>query len=360
MTRKPWLHSAPFDLTFLVLPPLFAALAVLFVPALRAPETPVWAWVVFVVGVDVAHVYASLYRVYLDPRELARRRALYLNVPFACLAAGVLLHRASPLWFWRALAYAAVFHFVRQQYGFLRLYQRAESGLSALDRRLDAAAIYAATLYPLAFWHASRDRVFAWFVDGDFLALPFALPSALAWLYAGLLAAFLARQIAREVSGARVAWAKTGVVLATAASWYVGIVLLNSDLAFTITNVVAHGVPYFGLVWLCGRRRWSQERGWRGLVFKPWAWALFLLPLLALAYGEEWLWDALVWREHAGVFAYRHFGAPSLTASGWLNLAVPLLALPQATHYALDAWIWRLDGTNPDLPAELFGSGAAA
>jgi hypothetical protein len=356
--RRAWLHSAPFDLSLLILPPLFAALAVLAVPGLRAEETPVWAWVVFVVGLDVAHVYASLYRVYWDPVEFARKRAFYLNTPIACLAAGVLLHRASPLWFWRVLAYAAVFHFVRQQYGFMRLYQKLEDRPVPFDKTLDAAAVYAAMLYPLAFWHASRDRVFAWFVDGDFVRLPFSLPAAAAWLYAALLAAFFARQIQRAASGARVSLAKSGVVAATAASWYVGIVWLNSDLAFTVTNVVAHGIPYFGLVWLCGRRRWLSDGGWRGLVFKPWAWALFLLPLVVLAYGEEWVWDLLVWKEHASVFAgaalNRHFGVPHLQASGWLNIVVPLLALPQATHYALDAWIWRLDGTNPDLARELY------
>jgi hypothetical protein len=123
--------------------------------------------------------------------------------------------------------------------------------------------------------------------------------------------------------------------------------------------VVAHGVPYLALVWLCGRRRWALDSGWRGAIFRPWAWALFLLPLLLLAYGEEWLWDLLVWREHASVFASavlnRHWALPPLEGSGWLNLVVPLLALPQATHYALDAWIWRLDGSNPDLARELYG-----
>lgn len=359
MTRGAWLKSPGFDLPLLILPPLLAALAVLAVPALRASETPVWAWVVFVVGVDVAHVYASLYRVYWDPAELARRKTLYLNVPLACLALGVLLHRASPLWFWRALAYAAVFHFVRQQYGFMRLYQRLGGKPGPLDRALDATAVYASMLYPLAFWHAGRDRVFTWFVDGDFVRLPEGLPAAVGWLYAGLLCAFFARQLQLALAGRAVSWGKTGIVASTAAAWYVGIVRLNSDLAFTITNVVAHGVPYFALVWLCGSRRWAGERGLPGLVFKPWAWLLFLLPLLLLAYGEEWLWDLLVWKEHASVFVgavvNRHFGLPPLQASGWLHLIVPLLALPQATHYALDAWIWRLDGSNPALARELYG-----
>ncbi|WP_211320190.1 hypothetical protein [Hymenobacter nivis] len=42
------------------------------------------------------------------------RRTLLWVAPLACYAAGVAMHSAGGLWFWRALAYLAV----RQQYGF--------------------------------------------------------------------------------------------------------------------------------------------------------------------------------------------------------------------------------------------------
>lgn len=346
-----WLHSAPFDLGWIAAPAFLSAIAVLMLPALRSPTTPLWAWLVFVVFIDVAHVYATLYRVYLDKEEFRRRRPLYLGVPFICLLVGVLAYRVSPGLFWRTLAYAAVFHFVRQQYGFTRLYQRLEGEAGAFDRWLDAAAIYGAMLYPLAFWHGSRDRLFAWFVEGDFVALP-AMPEAARWLYAALLAAFAARQIQKALSGAPVHPGKAAVVLSTAAAWYVGIVHLNSDLAFAVTNVVAHGVPYLAFTWLYGRRRFSA--GWLARVHRPALAALFLLPLLALAYGEEALWDAWVWREHAAAF----FGL-ALPRPEWaLGLLVPLLALPQATHYVLDAWVWKMDGSNPGLKELLLGGRA--
>ena len=65
--------------------------------------------------------------------------------------------------FWRCLAYLAAFHFVRQQYGFMMLYGRRERQ----RRWIDQAAIYAATLYPLAWWHL-HPRHFDWFIAGDF------------------------------------------------------------------------------------------------------------------------------------------------------------------------------------------------
>lgn len=348
-----WLHSGPFDLALFVGPPLISTLAALALPSLGLDETPVWAWLVFVVGIDVAHVYASLYRIYFDPKEFSRRRSLYVNVPLACWALGVLLYRHSPLTFWRVLAYVAVFHFARQQYGFMRIYQRLEGRPSRFDELLDACAVYVSMLYPLAFWHAEPGRRFAWFVEGDFLRLP-ALPGAAA-VYAAVLALFFGRQLQRLWSGQGLNRGKTGIVACTAAVWYVGIVWLNSDFAFTLTNVTAHGVPYLALVWLYGRRKWAGAGSWLGLAHRPAALGLFLLPLLGLAYLEEGFWDFCVWRERAAAFGALWRDGGGILGGGALALIVPLLAVPQAAHYVLDAWIWRLDGSNPGLRDYLLG-----
>src|ERR1044072_5177344 len=80
-------------------------------------ESPDWAWVPAVLLVDVAHVYATAFRVYFDREELKRRPSLYVLAPSIALAVSVALYSESAALFWRALAYLAVFHFVRQQYG---------------------------------------------------------------------------------------------------------------------------------------------------------------------------------------------------------------------------------------------------
>ena len=54
-------------------------------------ESPDWAWVPAVLLVDVAHVYATAFRVYFDAEELKRRLWLYALVPAVSLALGVAL-----------------------------------------------------------------------------------------------------------------------------------------------------------------------------------------------------------------------------------------------------------------------------
>lgn len=347
-----WIASARFDLAFFLGPPILAVALVLAIPALRAPGLPLWGWVLFVVGIDVAHVYASLYRTYFDPEEFARRRTRYLATPLLCWGAGAILYSLGAIVFWRAVAYLAVFHFVRQQYGFVMLYRNRAGERSPWDARIDKIAIYATMLYPLVFWHADPGRVFVWFTAGDFVRLPGWTATVGVALYSAALGLFALRQLQHAAAGRPLNWGKIGVVLSTAAVWYVGIVLLNSDFAFTVTNVVAHGVPYFALVWLYGRRKWG-DGSWRQWIHKPGAAGVFVGALLALAYIEEGAWDLLVWKEHAAAF-----GGLTLSLEipdPVLTLLVPLLILPQTTHYVLDAWIWKFGPSNPGMKTHLFG-----
>lgn len=350
-----WIATARFDLAFILGPPIAAVLLVLSLPALRTPEVPLWGWIVFIVFIDVAHVWSSLYRTYLDPDEFRRRRPLYLAVPFLAWIAGAILHSFGPVVFWRALAYLAVFHFVRQQYGLVMVYRHRTGERSRTEACIDKIAIYAAMLYPLLFWHSDPSRRFVWFTEGDFLSFPSWTAAAGLLLYTGALLLFSVCQIRRAIAGSPLNWGKIGIVYSTAAIWTVGIVHCNSDFAFTITNVVAHGVPYFALVWLYGNRKWKHDRSWRGWIHRPAAAGGFVGLLLALAYLEEGLWDWGIWREHAA--AYGGLLPPIDLPDTLVNLLVPLLALPQATHYLLDAWIWKFDGSNPGLRYYLFLEG---
>lgn len=352
MTERRWLHSPAFDLGWFAGPPLVAALAVLLIPALRVADTPPWGWLLFVVFIDVGHVYATLYRTYLDPVEFPRRRALYIFLPLACWLGGALLYRVSALSFWRALAYLAVFHFVRQQYGFMRAYAHLEGRKEKWEERLEAAAIYATMLYPLVYWHADPARKFWWFVQGDFVLLNKLAGPWAAWAYAAVLGAFAGRQLVRRRLGLEVHPGKLAVIGSTAAAWYAGIVATNSDFAFTITNIAAHGIPYYALVWLYGNRTW-KDGSWRELWHKPAALGLFAGALFFIGYLEEGVWDLLVWKERSALY----FGAAVdwAPAGAVAALLIPLLALPQATHYLLDAWLWRFDGSNPGLREKIIG-----
>jgi hypothetical protein len=361
MAVGPWLWGARADL-LLFGGSAFAALALLItgrVLGVAPGPLPEWGWLALVVAIDVAHVWATLFRTYFDREEMSRHRLRYWGVPAAVYVFGVMLHLGGALVFWRVLAYAALFHFIRQQVGWVAVY-RARAGQSgAADRMLDNLTVYAATLYPVLHWHARvASTDFAWFVKGDFVDLGHAaarlLPAARV-VWAALLVAFFARQVVLAVKHRVVYVGKSLVVATTAALWWLGIVATNSDFEFTVTNVIVHGVPYIGLIWAYARERRRDAPEILGSQILAGGVAAFLGILLLFAFGEEMAWDGLVWHDRGWLFGSHDVTLGPLAAA----LVVPLLALPQATHYALDGVLWRRGDTRAR-PAQRRALGFAA
>ena len=332
-----WLWGPRVDVAVFAAPTLVGLTVLALAPAGAASSE--LSFLLLVIGVDVAHVWATLFRTYLDPDELRARKATYAGVPLACLALSIALHVASPGLFWRALAYLAVFHFVRQQVGWTAILRARSGERGRLDRVIDEAAVYLATGVPMLHWHATIPRPFHWFVDGDFVPAPVlvrALPFADAALVVALVV-FAARQVARAGLGRPFAAGKCLVVGSTAVSWWAAIVLSSSDLAFTALNVLPHGVPYFWLLFAYSRARADERPGTWASRVAALGLGAFVSSLVALAFVEEMLWDRLVWHDHARLFGF----LPEVDIGSVAHVVVPLLALPQATHYALDAVLWR-------------------
>jgi hypothetical protein len=311
-----WLVSPAWDLGFLVLPGLLGTALGLALPA--GVEGGAFAYVVLVVLVDVAHTWASLYRTALEPGQDP------LLLPLAAGIAGLgalSLWTLAPQLFWPGMAAVAIFHFVRQQGGICALYQRGLP-LQPLERALERAAVEGACLLALLWWLCHLPRPYAWFTPQDFPSgLPaWAFPLGLA-LWGGLLLAHLVLRLR-----SRLPWGGRDLcLLTTAFCWLGGIGFSRGDLSFTLSNVLLHGVAYFGLV-----HRASRAAQGSAQPTPIWLrWPLFLALPASLALAEELAWDLFVWQERLPPLLPE---LPGLT---------PLLAVPQLTHYILDGWIWR-------------------
>ena len=342
--KSRWLFSAPIDLAVFGGTAAIALALVALGPSREAPE---WSWITGVLLVDVAHVWSTAFVVYLDPAEWRRRPALYAGVPIAAFVAGIGLYAWGEGAFWRTIAYLAVFHFIRQQYGWVMMYRARNGERDRFGRLLDGATIYIATLYPLAWWHARLPRGFSWMRDGDFISgLPAQVATAAGIAYVALLVAYVARAAAQILRREPVSWGKHLVVATTVACWYVGIIGTNSDYAFTITNVFIHGIPYMVLVYVYARAAARQPESRDGasarMLSRTRGVVVFLATIWLLAYVEEIVWDRAIWHDRSWLF-----GA-GIDVGGAAMVIAPLLAVPQLTHYVLDGFLWRR-ATNPRL-----------
>ncbi len=351
----PWLFSARVDLWTFLGSALFS-LSLLAVGAffgLLDSDSPGWTWIIGVLLIDVAHVYATGFRVYFDRQELVQRPWLYGLTPLLAFAIGWAVYSESVDLFWRVLAYVAVFHFVRQQYGWVALYRSRGGETGRVGWWIDASAIYLATIYPLVYWHSQLPRHFWWFREGDFARLSIDLATYVEPLYWSALVVYGLRSGYRAFYRRQFNPGKDIVVCTTAVVWHIGIITFNSDYAFLVTNVIIHGIPYMVLTyWYRYRRVRSAQDGYSTEVDQgdfprrsnslpiQYRIATFLGIVWMLAYVEELLWDSGVWHERAWLFG------SGILDIGWHSdrmetLLVPLLAVPQITHYVLDGFIWR-------------------
>lgn len=342
---QPWIIEPLKDILYILSPPFLSLILVLIIPSVfqQTEEMPELFWLVLVVFIDVAHVYSTLYRTYFQRKNFTHSYPLLILVPLICYVLGVILYAMDGLLFWRILAYVAVFHFIRQQYGLMRLYLRMDKP-SKFSSITDSIAIYTATLYPLLYWHFSGNRNFNWFLENDFIPLEnTTIIPIFQFIYFLIILLYIIKELYFFVSSKKINIPKNLLIIGTFLSWYFGIVYFNGDMAFTTLNVISHGIPYIALIWFFEKKKASvsiENSFWKTFFSGSLGFIFFLISIIIFAYFEEGLWDALVWQEHGSLFKPFHF-IPQVNHSPILTLLIPLLALPQATHYVLDGFIWR-------------------
>ncbi|MCS3530954.1 hypothetical protein [Chryseobacterium sp. JUb7] len=334
--KQPWIHNAKTDGWFILSPP-FLILVVVFLFQDQIHELErhysFYTWLFLIVFVDVAHVYSTLFKTYFIREEVQKRKLLYYGIPALSWILGLLLYQFGSLTFWSVLALIAVFHFIRQQYGFMRIYARFEP--DTWKKRIDEIAVYSATLYPMLYWFKTP-RAFTWFVENEFNWLQ-NIPdyrNFISVLYFIILFVWVAKTVFEVVTTKQFNLPKIALISGTYLSWYFGIVYFNNDLVFTFLNVISHGIPYVALIYIREiKQKKSAELSHLSVFKSTFGIFLFIAVILCFAFFEEFLWEILVWNEH--------FSLNIDVLEKWFQFLIPLLVVPQLTHYLLDGFIWK-------------------
>lgn len=348
-SKQPYIHSPLIDGLFILFPPFLCLIIIFLFPAVfqQADGMTTVAWVLLIVCIDVAHVYSTLYRTYFDKETMQMHKTALINIPLIAWVIFVIFYSIDYLLFWRILAYLAVFHFIRQQYGFLRIYSRNES-TTFIKEKINTITIYTATLYPLLYWHLSSPRNFNWFVENDFIYFNSNLLSSMSFaVYILFLCAYAISEIIFFLRKRYFNLPRNLIIVGTVLSWYTGIVYFNGDLAFTTLNVVSHGLPYMALIWIYGRKKYVDKAkpAFIGSFFTLKGLVYFIGVIILLSFLEEGIWDAMIWNDHKKIFTFFSY-VPRVTDNNLLAFIVPLLALPQITHYIIDGFIWKISKDN--------------
>jgi len=85
--KQPWINKHKTDIAFILFPQFFVLGIVFFCQDFlkRAEENhSFFTWLLLIVFIDVAHVYATLFKTYFVKEEFEKRKKLLLLLPLFC------------------------------------------------------------------------------------------------------------------------------------------------------------------------------------------------------------------------------------------------------------------------------------
>jgi hypothetical protein len=335
-----WMVSPAFDLTFFIATALVTLLPWLAIE--RYHVNPFHVIAAVAIASNGPHLASTWTRIYLDGNERFRRPFHYVVMPalIAAFVVTMLLVIEGPrsrtirtiLFYW------AFWHFMMQNWGILRIYQRRCGDAGKPLAQLERVVLWLAGLYPVL----SRLHTGPWKLLGAKIYHPtvdlwMVHASAAALVTAASVYAVL--QIRRLIRGERVAWIRPLFLCAAFVGFLVPFVLIkrNGSAAFAAA-ACWHGFQYIGIVWFYNRNRWkagvdpkARFVSWISQPGRAPFYFLGLLGVVGVFYGFAQL---------AARFSYN---ADTWASMVWISLTLG--------HYYVDGVIWKL--RKPELQKQL-------
>lgn len=338
----PWVYKPVLDLIFLVLPGALSVIVIAWAKYFNLVdfENFSYFWLVPILLLDASHFWSTIFRTYLSLEGTKNFKKVMIWSPIVCYFACAICYFIDPIIFWRLFGYFALYHLMRQQDGLLRVLSRKDE--MGVGKKFDIFCIQAFVLLPILYWHFTP-RSFFWFDESLLMIYHSPLLSQIVLnLMFGLLGVYLLKVLLEIIKKRKVNLGTISLVLSTFVTWYFGVIYYNSDTIFSITNIVAHGVPYLYIIFVSTystqfRSSFKFVEYFYSSSFLV-AIIFFCLVLLGLSYFEEFLWDILLWKNTRNFLVEVK---PIILTEAWLVVLVPLLALPKMTHYLIDGFIWK-------------------
>lgn len=345
---QPWIHSWPGDFFCLhSFPIVFTILALLgWPPFNRGGELLLGQMLFAVLIIDWAHIFAQWHRIFSNPLEKTFTKSLYfgsyiLLIPLVT----VVLHFGYFQQIRTFLVYFVIFHFIKQSYGFIKIYSRIDGVKGDVESSVENLLIYLCMWTPAIYWHISFPKsTFTWpvfFIKHPAMEYLF---FSLLFLYSVVFILYLRNEFLR--------WQEKGifnipknVALASAAIGWGAVSLLSEhSVLIMFTVVLTHDLSYTFFVWFTGRRdekllkgqvRWLSWWSMPGLVFYILVIILISHPIMVMHLEMSQNKDVDYW-----LFGTLFNGLPNEN-SWWQNLGWALFFATQGHHYFIDRYLWK-------------------
>ncbi len=279
-----------------------------------------------VVLIDGAHIFSTSLITYFD-RERRKLFSPYLTViPIVVFLSMVLmLLLLGSIKFYYFLAYAAIFHFVRQQYGWFSIACKKGSLGPRWISKIDQISIYSIPIFAII-WNSSYTQPYRWFKEGDLFSIPIWLTNIFHILFWIITITFILSNCYQIFRLKKINLTKYMIWLNTFICWYVGFVFFEGGFVYFFLLVVHHGLPYLGII----HKSEKITSTLRGSQFKYIA-SITIIYILCVGLS------VLEVTTNKPVIGTEEFSLNQLLLASF----AALIYTPQVTHYFLDMVIWK-------------------
>lgn len=345
--EQPWFHSWYGDILGLHLVPLvFSFLAIMHWPPFSSGQPVLKYLLGLIIIIDWGHIFAQWPRIFSNPLESSRNKIGYI-VLYLC-SIGILaiyLHYGHQPYVDLVLIYFVIFHFIKQQFGLIKIYSKTDGPKTKIQNRLENLFIYLSMVVPLIYWHIDFPlKDFYWiqyFFKSDYFTNLFQVTLA---LYVLSFAAFVYFEFMRTKQNRFFNVPKNMAILATAMGWGIVSIAIDAPQLVFFTVVLTHDLSYTFLVWITARRDKVLQHGkvaWVSWFSVPGLLA-FMIVLVAMSQLVLLIFSEMAKNVNINHFIFGTLFNHEPFEERWIrSLGWAIFFGTQAHHYFIDRFLWK-------------------
>jgi hypothetical protein len=287
------------------------------------------------------HLAATWTRVYFDRREWKERPLLIVGMPLAIAATvtciTIYLGNTGARLLNSTILYWATWHFVAQNWGIMRIYQR-KSGepLTSIALRLEKPILFMFVLWCLLYRIETGPRIL-FGTEVFYVTLPHAVVAGLWGPLGFLIAVYLYQRIKeRNAPHAKAAWLRGAFLLCAFAGFFIPFECIKTDDTSAFAAAACwHGIQYLGIVRHYHRNTWKTGLNDNAKVI---SWLSQPGPV------RVFLYMALLWALAGSGYVIIGAGSALTKGTSWgpYTWAAVVWISFTLSHYWLDGVIWKL------------------
>jgi hypothetical protein len=345
---QPWIHSWYGDsFSFFLIPITFVVLAFFkFPPFGNIDQKSVNKLITWVLIIDWAHIFAQWHRIYTNPLESKKGKWVY---PLSYLLLIPLLGWSFQFGIMDAvesfLVYFVIFHFIKQHFGFIRIYSKIDGPKTKFESMTESALIYLCMWTPVLYWHTYFPKQgFYWTLH--FVKHPYV--QALFWpaiiLYAFTFGCYVFAEGKRWKRNGIINWPKNLAILTSALGWGLVSIFVEAQILIFFTVILTHDLSYTFFVWIIGRRD-DKIRNKKVPWFSWFSIPGFFIYLFAIIFISQIVMATYAEMAHDLNRDYlivgKFFNNLPSSPGWWQEFGAAFFFGTQAHHYFIDKYLWK-------------------